>query len=223
MSSPALPHNQPVGDLFTDFDLLSIPAAAAATTPPEPKDDTPWHPAKKFRRRSSSVPPAFHSNLAREPRPQPTMNSNSNTGRLVFAQVQVADTRPPAQNTAPSAAPVEPIQIERLRRKPPPPVDPAKKRAEMDYKLRHVNFDDVTVAELKELLRHCGKHTTGRKSDLIQRLKTERERILTTEELHQTMADMSLQQQQQQQQQQSQAGVTTSKNGVDPLNNASMQ
>lgn len=39
--------------------------------------------------------------------------------------------------------------------------------------MERVNFDDVTVAELKEMLRQRGKHGGGKKADLIKRLQSE--------------------------------------------------
>jgi hypothetical protein len=43
----------------------------------------------------------------------------------------------------------------------------------MDAAMERVDFDDVTVAELKEMLRQRGKHGGGKKADLIRRLQSE--------------------------------------------------
>lgn len=43
--------------------------------------------------------------------------------------------------------------------------------------MERVDFDDVTVAELKEMLRQRGKHGGGKKADLIKRLQSEIEVI----------------------------------------------
>jgi len=39
--------------------------------------------------------------------------------------------------------------------------------------MERVDFEDVTVAELKEMLRQRGKHGGGKKADLIKRLQSE--------------------------------------------------
>ncbi|KAG0008309.1 hypothetical protein BGZ80_003599, partial [Entomortierella chlamydospora] len=44
---------------------------------------------------------------------------------------------------------------------------------QMDAAMERVDFDDVTVAELKEMLRQRGKHGGGKKADLIKRLQSE--------------------------------------------------
>ncbi|KAI8977266.1 hypothetical protein BDF20DRAFT_836088 [Mycotypha africana] len=47
----------------------------------------------------------------------------------------------------------------------------------LDKQLDKVDFDDITVAELKELLRQRGKPATGKKAALLQRLQVERELV----------------------------------------------
>ncbi|KAI9265644.1 hypothetical protein EDC94DRAFT_488830, partial [Helicostylum pulchrum] len=46
-------------------------------------------------------------------------------------------------------------------------------RRQLDQKLEKINFDDITVAELKEALRERGLSATGRKAELLARLKRE--------------------------------------------------
>ncbi|KAG0205428.1 hypothetical protein BGX28_002999, partial [Mortierella sp. GBA30] len=48
---------------------------------------------------------------------------------------------------------------------------------QLDAAMERVDFDDVTVAELKEMLRQRGKHGGGKKADLIKRLQSEIEII----------------------------------------------
>ncbi|KAF9115547.1 hypothetical protein BGX27_007434 [Mortierella sp. AM989] len=47
----------------------------------------------------------------------------------------------------------------------------------LDDAMERVDFEDVTVAELKEMLRQRGKHGGGKKADLIKRLQSEIELI----------------------------------------------
>ncbi|KAG0181797.1 hypothetical protein DFQ28_006017 [Apophysomyces sp. BC1034] len=101
------------------------------------------HRGCRRRRRSSSVPPTFRGY-------QPP---------LIFAQLHIADPRPPIQTQAKD---LRPIKIERIHHHPRQRPTPAE---------RQINFDDITVAELKERLRQLGLSATGKKADLIQRLK----------------------------------------------------
>lgn len=164
----------PLEPMFSDLDFL---------IPPTDEQDARWWqqmqplhqqqqqqqqplPLKSnSRRRSSSVPPAFHSQYQKP---------------IVFAQIKVADSRPPApasRRRAPQQ-PSMPVQIERLQRHRIPSLTPEQQQMAMDQRLVHVNFNDVTVAELKQLLRHYGHSTSGRKADLIDRLKEERNKLL---------------------------------------------
>ncbi|KAI9247432.1 hypothetical protein BDA99DRAFT_525892, partial [Phascolomyces articulosus] len=115
----------------------------------------------KRRRRSSSVPPTFHSDHYKK-------------HQVVFAPIQVAaDSRPPPPHML--MKPSTPIQIQRLHRHRIPPTSPEQVRAAMDKRLQRMNFNDVTVAELKHMLRHYGHSTTGRKVELIERLQQEQQ------------------------------------------------
>lgn len=164
----------PLEPMFSDLDFL---------IPPTDEQDTRWWqqmqpllqqqqqqqqslPLKSHsRRRSSSVPPAFHSQYQKP---------------IVFAQIKVADSRPPAPSSRRRAPqqPSMPVQIERLQRHRIPSLTPEQQQMAMDQRLVQINFNDVTVAELKQLLRHYGHPTSGRKADLIERLKEERNKLL---------------------------------------------
>lgn len=74
-----------------------------------------------------------------------------------------------------------PIQIQRN------PVSNSKNAApvaldqqQLDSKLRQVNFNDVTVAELKDLLRERNLSVAGRKAELTDRLYKELQRVLSS-------------------------------------------
>ncbi|KAI8140602.1 hypothetical protein BJV82DRAFT_211684 [Fennellomyces sp. T-0311] len=71
-----------------------------------------------------------------------------------------------------------PIQIQRVQRASvPQPLDAEQHQRKLDEQLEKVNFDDITVSELKDMLRQRGKPATGKKAVLLQRLQDERELI----------------------------------------------
>ncbi|KAG1180461.1 hypothetical protein G6F70_004101 [Rhizopus microsporus] len=123
------------------------------------------------RRRSSSLPPAF----------QGRNQYNKPQNPVIFASVQVTDPRPIQHTSKALKVEAPPMAIERVPKKPQPkPVvlDPAETKRRLDEQLLHVNFDDVTVAELKEMLRERGLLATGKKAVLIERLKEARDRLI---------------------------------------------
>lgn len=71
-----------------------------------------------------------------------------------------------------------PIQIHRVHRtNVSQPVDAEQQQKRLDDQLVKTNFDDITVSELKEMLRQRGKPATGKKAILLQRLADERDII----------------------------------------------
>ncbi|KAI8342374.1 hypothetical protein BC941DRAFT_139181 [Chlamydoabsidia padenii] len=71
-----------------------------------------------------------------------------------------------------------PIQIQRVHRaNSNQPMDAEQHQKRLDDQLVKANFDDITVSELKEMLRQRGKPATGKKAILLQRLVEEREVI----------------------------------------------
>ncbi|KAI8372943.1 uncharacterized protein BYT42DRAFT_606785 [Radiomyces spectabilis] len=71
-----------------------------------------------------------------------------------------------------------PIQIQRVNRLSAMyPLDSEEYQRKLDFQLENANFDDITVSELKEMLRQRGKPATGRKAILLQRLQEERELV----------------------------------------------
>lgn len=69
-----------------------------------------------------------------------------------------------------------PIQIQRVaRQNSSQPIDAESHQKQLDSQLDKVDFDDITVSELKEMLRQRGKPATGKKAILLQRLQEERE------------------------------------------------
>ncbi|KAI7902344.1 uncharacterized protein BX663DRAFT_73015 [Cokeromyces recurvatus] len=69
-----------------------------------------------------------------------------------------------------------PIQIKRVSRSNiMQQMDPESYQKQLDSQLDKIDFNDITVSELKELLRQRGKPATGKKAVLLQRLQEERE------------------------------------------------
>lgn len=124
------------------------------------------HPATK---RSSSVPPHFHKF---KPHQQDSM----------YNQFQVtASLHHQHHHMMPPISKALPIQIQRVNAShnhPTRPVNVETQRRQLDEKLEKVNFDDITVAELKEMLRERGLSATGRKAELMNRLKEEYELLV---------------------------------------------
>ncbi|KAI9246771.1 hypothetical protein BY458DRAFT_527678 [Sporodiniella umbellata] len=72
-----------------------------------------------------------------------------------------------------------PIQIQRVQRSNGnQPFDLEQRQKRLDDMLVKVDFNDITVSELKEMLRQRGKLATGKKAVLLQRLQEERDFIL---------------------------------------------
>ncbi|KAI8370816.1 hypothetical protein EDC96DRAFT_94041 [Choanephora cucurbitarum] len=126
------------------------------------------------RRRSSSLPPAFH-----------TTNKNVNSKGptpLIFTQIQVTDPTPIQHTQKAAKVDARPIAIERVHKKPqmakPMDIDPIETQKKLDEQLLQLNFDDVTVAELKEMLKERGLSSTGKKAVLSDRLKEVRDQLI---------------------------------------------
>ncbi|KAG0216731.1 hypothetical protein BGX33_012237 [Mortierella sp. NVP41] len=77
-----------------------------------------------------------------------------------------------------SASSPAPIQIGRvIPRNSSSQARTEEQQKQLDDAMERVDFDDVTVAELKEMLRQRGKHGGGKKADLIKRLQGEIDQI----------------------------------------------
>ncbi|KAI9353948.1 hypothetical protein BD770DRAFT_445283 [Pilaira anomala] len=119
-----------------------------------------------MKKRSSSVPP--HYNKFRPAQQQDYM----------YNQFQVVNHLQQPNSTTTTATKPLPIKIPRMH----PghlhlnqPMDMEAYRRQLDEKLEKINFDDITVAELKDALRERGLPATGRKAELLSRLKRERD------------------------------------------------
>ncbi|CAO3580575.1 unnamed protein product [Absidia cylindrospora] len=96
-------------------------------------------------------------------------NSNSNSRPSSSSSMKQASSFPSR---------TMPIQIQRVHRaNTNQPVDAEQLQKRLDDQLVKANFDDITVSELKEMLRQRGKPATGKKAILLQRLVDERDNI----------------------------------------------
>jgi hypothetical protein len=108
--------------------------------------------------------------------PNPLDDISSERRRSISLPPSAANNRVPMPGTPPPPK-AKPIPIERVSR---PQVanmsmDAEEHHRRLDEQLQKVNFDDITVSELKEMLRQRGKPATGKKATLIQRLMDERD------------------------------------------------
>lgn len=86
-----------------------------------------------------------------------------------------------------------PIQIQRMPRNACQPVDAEQHQRQLDEQLEKVDFDDITVSELKDMLRQRGKPATGKKAVLIQRLQEELELVKSIRSGHAQRPPMNIQ------------------------------
>lgn len=124
-------------------------------------------------KRSASVPPHFQKF---KPHVQDGMYNQFQVTRMQQQQQQQQHNQQMAMASKPL-----PIQIQRVNAKnatTTKPLDAESHRRQLDEKLEKVNFEDITVAELKEMLRERGLSATGRKAELMNRLREEYELLI---------------------------------------------
>ncbi|KAG2187810.1 hypothetical protein INT44_005500 [Umbelopsis vinacea] len=116
------------------------------------------------RRRSTSLPPAL------PPSSMPALGVPDMHGGNAIS----APNTPQAANNQSL-----PIQIPRTAKAHPQTVamSEEEQQKKLDEQLLKIDFDDITVAELKEMLRERKKATNGKKADLVQRLADERRMV----------------------------------------------
>lgn len=113
----------------------------------------------------SLIPPR----LGLDARAKLVLSPNTTPGEYPLASPSILST---------SASSAAPIQIDRITpRHPSLQARTEEQQQQLDAAMERVNFDDVTVAELKEMLRQRGKHGGGKKAELIMRLQSEIEII----------------------------------------------
>lgn len=112
----------------------------------------------------SSTPPVMIGGLVM------TNNINNNTNE------EILNINPEASLSSSFPSRTMPIQIQRVARQcGSQAFDAESHQKQLDSQLEKVDFNDITVSELKEMLRQRGKPATGKKAVLLQRLQEERD------------------------------------------------
>lgn len=105
-------------------------------------------------------------------------NSSSNSNNIAAAATSSSGGGGGGKQASAFPSRTMPIQIQRVHRaNSNQPMDAEQHQKRLDDQLVKANFDDITVSELKEMLRQRGKPATGKKAILLQRLVEEREVI----------------------------------------------
>ncbi|KAI8874555.1 hypothetical protein K501DRAFT_281213, partial [Backusella circina FSU 941] len=127
--------------------------------PPKKKEEVDHH------KRLGELQARFRVNYTRKPNP---IKSESEMGIVIMSQ---------EKEKANQANRSLPIQIQRVARPSAQPLDAETHQRQLDDQLDRLNTEDVTVAELKEMLRQRGKQATGKKAVLLSRLLEEKKHV----------------------------------------------
>jgi hypothetical protein len=153
-TSPMSPMNVQYSGAFTG---TPMPTLASGFSPME----EPF--IERERRRSTSLPPM-----------QATAYSSSVPNYSIHMQQ-------PSPYSTPGAPPPRtmPMQISRNSKAPSQAASLSAEEQQkiLDERLMKIDFNDITVAELKDMLRERKKATNGKKAELVQRLLDERRMI----------------------------------------------
>lgn len=118
--------------------------------------------------------PSPPSNLLSSPGPSVLNTPPIPGGTVMKAGEDFSVTKEYLSSSFPSRT--MPIQIQRVSRaNSSSHFDAESYQKQLDNQLNKVDFNDITVSELKEMLRQRGKPATGKKAVLLQRLQEERE------------------------------------------------
>jgi len=165
------PHQYYPSSSYSDFTWPEATAGNATTaTAAHQQLQHNYHQHHSSLKRSASVPPHFQK-----------FKSHVRDGMYNQFQVTQMQQQQHQQQMAMAPKPL-PIQIHRVSAQnttTAKPLDAETHRRQLDEKLEKVNFDDITVAELKEMLRERGLSATGRKAELMNRLKEEYELLMS--------------------------------------------
>jgi hypothetical protein len=129
-----------------------------------------------FRNPFASLPTTPAAVINDAPNPLEDMTTSSSERRR---SISLPPNRIAIPGTPPTATKAKPIPIGRVSRLQAAnlSMDAEEHHRRLDEQLQKVNFDDITVSELKEMLRQRGKPATGKKVTLIQRLMEERDMV----------------------------------------------
>ncbi|CAG8610728.1 22500_t:CDS:2 [Rhizophagus irregularis] len=146
------------------MDLSSLSTPNTPTFPPEKSTLKPPNNAPRrghMRKRSLSAPTA----------PFPSAQL---PGSIPLQPAQSFPLNFPLSSSfrRPNALPIQ-IQRNPKHNHNSPSMSPEEYQRKLDEELEKVDFEDITVSELKEMLRQRGKPATGKKAVLMQRLQEE--------------------------------------------------
>lgn len=128
------------------------------------------------RRSASDSSPLVQPVSLTEPIPPPKSLIPPNLGLDAKAQrfIAASPNGTPSSEVTPPATSPAPIQIGRITPRHSSSLARTEEQQRLlDATMERVDFEDVTVAELKEMLRQRGKHGGGKKADLIKRMQGE--------------------------------------------------
>ncbi|RGB29195.1 hypothetical protein C1646_766908 [Rhizophagus diaphanus] len=150
------------------MDLSSLSTPNTPTFPPEKSTLKPPNNAPRrghMRKRSLSAPTA----------PFPSAQL---PGSIPLQPAQSFPLNFPLSSSfrRPNALPIQ-IQRNPKHNHNSPSMSPEEYQRKLDEELEKVDFEDITVSELKEMLRQRGKPATGKKAVLMQRLQEEVEYV----------------------------------------------
>eukprot|EP00834_Sanchytrium_tribonematis_P002463 NODE_76_length_23837_cov_1.242396.p13 type:complete len:189 gc:universal NODE_76_length_23837_cov_1.242396:17349-16783(-) len=97
--------------------------------------------------------------------------------QLMHSSPPVHSLHSPQLPTSPMISPQLPMEY----RSPQIPIPAQKKMSKQQHMqkvLEKINFEDITVSELKDILRACGLSATGKKQVLVERVKIQRRKVL---------------------------------------------
>ncbi|KAI7852450.1 hypothetical protein BDC45DRAFT_607325 [Circinella umbellata] len=156
-----------------DTDLVMSSPQISLTPDPSLQNSSPLGKNQDAKAGAAAAAGAAASSSSSLPTSSPGTGSGNNN-------VRATSKSPSAQHQQPINFPSRtmPIQIQRVQRASvPQPVDVEQHQRKLDDQLEKVDFDDITVSELKDMLRQRGKPATGKKAILVQRLQDERDFI----------------------------------------------
>ncbi|KAJ2959305.1 hypothetical protein NQZ79_g5210 [Umbelopsis isabellina] len=154
--SPLSPMAMPVSDTFAGSAMPLLSSSFSPMEQPQPYMD-------RERRRSTSLPPM-----------QATAYSSSVPNYSIHMQQ-------PSPYSMPGTPPPRtmPMQISRNSKAPSQSASLSAEEQQkiLDERLMRIDFNDITVSELKDMLRERKKATNGKKAELVERLLDERRMI----------------------------------------------
>ncbi|CAG8448580.1 11715_t:CDS:2 [Funneliformis caledonium] len=161
----AMPLSQVKSNTSTGTPIMDLSSVSTPNTPTFPPEKSKLAPPRRghMRKRSLSAPTA----------PFQSQNAAQMPGSIPMQPAQSFPLNFSLSSSFRRNA--LPIQIQRnpKHNHNSPPLSSEEYQRKLDEELEKVDFEDITVSELKEMLRQRGKPATGKKAILMQRLQEE--------------------------------------------------